>query len=421
MNRLKIDSAVHMSEFAVEKFKRCKISLYFTWPSNKKTATAEALLPFLMERSYAACPDMSELSKRLAALYGASLSVEIMNVGANRILCVSVIGIKDEYSLNGENLSMEYAEMALNVAFRPYLVDGVFNEENVEIEKEQLFEQLQSEINDKRSYCIRQARRKFYKNAPQGIERNGYIEEVKALSAKDVTDAWENIIKTAHIDVMVLGANFQIVQNQVKAFLSQIERAPTQIAKANAMEKVQVEEFEEIIDTNQSKLCMIFTMQKPATKRDFVVLRVATAILGGTATSRLFKNVREKMSLCYYCAAYSEARNGMLTIDSGIEHTSAQKAKDAILNEITLLINEEIEQKELDEIKKSICERLKSVQDSPNAIESWYFSEILRDESIRTPQDMMNEIQSVSAHEIKEMLKQFSLSVVYLITKGENS
>ncbi len=420
MKRTNIENAVHLSEFDVDKFKRCKIALYFTWPSNKNTATAEALLPYLMERSYADCPDMSELSKRLAALYGASLSVDISNVGANRVLCVSVLGIKDEYSLNAENLSMEYAEMALNVAFRPYLVDGVFNEENVEIEKEQLYEQLQSEINDKRTYCIRQARRKFYKNAPQGIEKYGYIEEVKALSAKQVTNAWENIIKTAHIDVMVLGADVKIVKQQVINFLSKVKREPSQILAANAMQKVEAEEFKEIIDTQQSKLCMMFTMQNPAKQRDFIVLWVATALLGGSATSRLFKNVREKMSLCYYCAAYSEARNGMLTIDSGIEHDNVQKAKEAILNEFDLLMTQDIKEDELNEIKNSICERLKSVQDSPNSIENWYFSEIIRAEEIRTPHDVMNEIKTVSALEIKDILKQFSLSVVYLITKGEN-
>ncbi len=421
MNRINIENGVNITEFPAEKFKRCRIAIYFTWPSKKDKATAEALLPFLMERSYADCPDMSELSKRLAALYGASLSVDLITVGANRVLGVSVTGIQDKYALNDEKLSQEYADMALNVAFRPFLINGVFNEENVEIEKEQLYEQLLSEINDKRGYCIRQARRKFYQDAPEGIERNGYIEEVKSLSAKNVTDAWENIIKTAQIDVMVFGADAKAISGHVCKYITKIDRNPIKIAPANAMEKTNAQQFIEEMDTVQSKLCMIFTMQKPARGRDFIVLRVASALLGGTATSRLFLNVREKQSLCYYCSAHSEARNGVLFIDSGIEHENTSAARNAILTELENLQNGEITEKELKEIKINLQQRLRSVQDLLGGLESWYFSEILRGEDIRTPVQMINEIETVTTQEINDILKRFSLSVEYLITKGENA
>ncbi len=421
MNRVNLENGVNISEFSVDKFKRSRVSLYFTWPSTRKSATAEALLPFLMERSYADCPDMSELSKRLAALYGASLSVDLINVGANKVLSVCVTGIQDEYALNDEKLSLEYADMALNVAFRPYLTNGVFNEKNVEIEKEQLYEQLLSEINEKRGYCIRQARRKFYKDAPEGIEKNGYLEEVKELSAKQVTDAWKKIIKTAQIEVMVFGADAKIISLHVLQYLSKIKREPAQIKPANAMPYVDAQNFKEEMQTEQSKLCMMFTMQNPARGREHVVLRVASALLGGTATSRLHTNVREKMSLCYYCSSFCEARNGTLYIDSGIEHENTQNARDAILNELDKLINGEITNEELSETIKSITQRLKSVQDMLGGLESWYFSEVLRGEQIKTPSQLIKEIETVKPYEIKQLLAKFSLSVEYLITKGSEA
>ncbi|MEG2699169.1 MAG: insulinase family protein, partial [Ruthenibacterium sp.] len=166
MNRTQLANGVHSTVLPAEKFKRCRVAVYFLWPSRRETATAEALLPLLMERSYADCPDMTELSKRLAALYGASLSVDMSTLGANRVLSVSVSGIQDAYALEGEKLSAQYAAMALGVAFRPRLVHGLFDAQDVAIEKEQLQELLESEINDKRGYCLRQARRRFYGDAP---------------------------------------------------------------------------------------------------------------------------------------------------------------------------------------------------------------------------------------------------------------
>ena len=119
----------------------------------REWATAEALLPLVLERGYQGCPDMTELSKKLARLYGAALSVDGTMSGQSRVLTVSLAGIRDAFALAGEPLSREYADIACGTAFEPYRGDGVLDAEAVAIEKEQLRELLEGEINEKRSYC----------------------------------------------------------------------------------------------------------------------------------------------------------------------------------------------------------------------------------------------------------------------------
>ena len=94
MERTLIAPGVHLSCDPAEKFNRCRISVHFAFPAKRETATAHALLPLVLERGYADCPDMTRLTKKLAKLYGADLTVDARPMGCSHNLCVSVTGIK---------------------------------------------------------------------------------------------------------------------------------------------------------------------------------------------------------------------------------------------------------------------------------------------------------------------------------------
>ena len=105
MERKQIADGVYLTALPAGQFHRCRVSINFIWPADRQWATAEALMPLLMERCCADCPDMTLLSKKLARLYGASLSVDGVVNSGSRVLTVAVGGIKDEFALNGEKLS----------------------------------------------------------------------------------------------------------------------------------------------------------------------------------------------------------------------------------------------------------------------------------------------------------------------------
>ena len=105
---------------------------------------------------------MTRLTKKLAKLYGADLTVDARPMGCSHNLCVSVTGIKDQFALEGEPLTREYVSIALGAAFHPYFVGGTFDPEAVGIEKQMLKKALEDEINDKRLYCLHQANREFF-------------------------------------------------------------------------------------------------------------------------------------------------------------------------------------------------------------------------------------------------------------------
>ena len=238
MRRTEIAPGVHLSWDPAQKFNRCRISIHFAFPARRETATAHALLPLLMERGYADCPDMTQMTKKLARLYGADLTVDARPLGANHNLCVSVTGIKDRFALEGEALTAEYTKIALGAAFHPYLVDGCFDPQAVSIEKQMLKKGLEDEINDKRIYCLHQANREFFGDSPAGVRQEGYLEEVEGLTPEQLTAAYYEMLRTANIELLVLGCTAEqtaAVKDALLAELAAIDRAPLPLAENIAM------------------------------------------------------------------------------------------------------------------------------------------------------------------------------------------
>ncbi len=414
MQRRELRGGAALTILPAEQFKTSRITINFILPSRRETATAFALLPNLLERCYAGCPDMTLLSRRLAALYGAGLSADSSVQGENRVITISISGIKDQYALAGESLSAGYADILFGTAFEPCIKDGSFDPAQVAIERQKLREQLEGEINNKRSYCIQQARRKFFGDAPAGVERNGYLADLDRLDGRALAAAYDEMIRTARIEVLVLGADAGEVETRLLGYLDRIERAPAAVLPAVAMPAHPAEAYREQVDAVQGKLCLFFTAGRTLSEEELDWMRLAGALLGGLPSSRLFRNVREKQSLCYYCACGYSQLTSALCIDSGIEPANAQRAQQAILKELRELAGGPITAQELREAKVSYLGALRSVGDSLSSIEAWAFREILRG-TYKTPQQVAEAIERTGEAEIRAVLSLFTLSVSYLL------
>ena len=410
---------VHLNCIPADKFNRCRISLHFRFPASREKATDQALLPLVMDRGYAACPDMTQLSRKLARLYGAALSVETSMQGASRVLSVSITGIKDRFALNGEALTAEYAAIAFGVAFEPCFENGCFSREAVEIEKTTLARQLESEINDKRLYCVRQARRKFFGDSPAGIERDGYLADLPAVTCESLTAVYQEMLRTAQLDVICLGADEAVVRRMILEKLAGIQREPAQLENYLYMPAQPTEHFREEMDLVQAKLCMMFTWNQCAKPEQLNAFRLAMSVFGGSTTSRLFLNVREKQSLCYYCASRFASPTAFMMVDSGVEPANAEKAEQAILKELENLVNGPITEEELENSRRGLLSGMTSVGDSLAGLENWYYNEILRGGVINTPEQAASQLMQVSAEDVRSILAGFQYSVGYLVTKKE--
>ncbi len=424
MERTLIAPGVHLSCDPAEKFNRCRISVHFAFPAKRETATAHALLPLVLERGYADCPDMTRLTKKLAKLYGADLTVDARPMGCSHNLCVSVTGIKDQFALEGETLTREYASIALGAAFHPYFVGGTFDPEAVGIEKQMLKKALEDEINEKRIYCQRQANREFFGDSPAGVRQEGYLEEVDGLTPEALTEAYDEMLRTANIELIVLGcdeASTTAVQDALLAELSALDRVPLPRAENIAMPRREPVRRVEHFDTTQAKLCMLFTLGQPMQPGQLAAVRLAMALYGGSVTSRLFLNVRERDHLCYYCSSAFQSFTGSMAVNSGVEHADAARAEKAILKELDDLRSGPITAEELEDCRRSLLSGMAGIEDTLGGIETWYYMEVLRGGPVQTTDDARAALQAVTEEDVRTVLRQLTLSVSYLLTREEES
>ena len=173
------------------------------------------------------------------------------------------------------------------------------------------------------------------------------------------------------------------------------------------------------MEMEQAKLCLLFTAGRPTGTEEMGVCRLAMSLFGGSATSRLFLNVREKQSLCYYCGATYSSVTGTMSVDSGIQPQNAARAEAAILKELKDLCEGPITQEELEDCRRGLLSGLGSVEDTLSGLENWYYTEICRDGAVDSPAQARAALEAVTADQVRQGLRMFSLSVRYLLTPKE--
>jgi len=177
----------------------------------------------------------------------------------------------------------------------------------------------------------------------------------------------------------------------------------------------------EHFDTTQAKLCMLFTLGRPMQPEQLAAVRLAMALYGGSVTSRLFLNVRERDHLCYYCSSSFQSFTGSMAVNSGVEHADAARAEQAVLKELADLCDGPITDEELEDCRRGLLAGMNGLEDTLGGIETWYYMEVLRGGPVQTPDDARRALLAVTREDVRDILKQFTLSVSCLLTREEGN
>lgn len=411
----KIAEGVAFSSIHDQRFKTNRISVNLFLKLDEDTATAYAVLPFLLRKGCATCPDFTELNKQLTALYGAYLGADVRKIGDSQVLNLSISCLDDAYALEGEPLTQKAVAILTDILLKPAFVDGRFKEEDLKVEKQNLIDLIQSEINDKRSYAIGRLTELMCEGEPYGINKYGSIEQAEKLDAETVTAAYHKMIQTADVQILYVGSGDAAVALDAfrKAF-SPVSRADVYRPETTSSKAPdEVKEHTDTFQVAQSK--MVLGFRSGSTPQDDCAMRLATALYGGTPFSKLFLNVREKLSLCYYCAARLDRIKGIVLVDCGVETENIEKARREILAQLTSLQNGEFTDEELENTKLSLVNSMKTVSDSPSYVEVWYLSQICYGTK-NTPQDEIDMTNRITREQVVGAAKQVKLDTVYVLT-----
>lgn len=419
--RTEIGKGIGMTVLTDPKFKTNGIVINLVCRHTKETAAANAAVAFMIEDTCKKYPTVTEFNRRLGMLYGASVHTGISRHTDSVQITAAASCIADKYALNGEDITRQTAQLLTECLFEPVteLVNGeeCFPEKQFALKKQELIDDIDADINDKRGYALKNAGRIIYEGEPAGIPLKGERSDAMALTAAEVYKAYKNILRTARIEIVCVGCEISPeCEKLLTDRFSAMERGDVyELTSAVSPAKPIPASKTDRLEVAQSKMVMAY--KTPET--DYAVSKLFNALLGGTPFSMLFKNVREKLSLCYYCSASVSRKKGVLYIDSGIEIANIEPAKNEIMRQVELAANGEFTDELLQKTKLLLTCALKSVFDSPKAAADWVSDGYL-DEDIFTPEEAAERINAVTREQICAYGKSLKLDTVYVLTGKED-
>lgn len=415
--RKNICEGVAFNSIKEDKFKTMRMSVNVILPLAKETASEYALLRGVLTRSCKKYPDFTQFSKKLSSLYGTDLLSSVKKSGDNQILTFTAVGLDDRYVLGDEVISTELSQLMCEVLFNPKVENGKFDEDDIAQERRQLLDVIDAEFNDKRAYALSQLVANMCSEETFGIKRYGTVENINSVTSESLYTAWQNMLKNARFEIFYVGDSGADKAEKVftKAF-ENIDRAPLSVQTEVVRTANEVKHVTEEMDVSQSKLVIGLRagVAQGDDERAVTVSRLMCSILGGTANSKLFNNVREKQSLCYYCAARYDKMKGIVIVDSGVQGENIEKTEKAVLKEIEDMKNGIISDFELESTKLAVVNSFKSTNDTTSGIDVWYSSQMFGD-SFRSVEEMTEEFMSVTKEEITQAAKKLTLDTVYVL------
>ena len=408
-------TAVHMT-----KFKSCVLGLRLLTPLSEETASLNALVPMVLRRGTARHPDLESISAALDELYGGSVEAVVRKKGETQ--CVGFVGsfLDDAFAPGGERILEPAAALMGDMLLRPAMENGGFRADYVTGERENLLNAIRAQVNDKRQYAQKRVIEEMCAGEPFGVDRLGSEARAAAITPEALWDRYQKLLGEAWIELYYCGsAPLERVEGAFRAIVERLpqgERQPLpRPAKGSA--PAQPRRVEEALDVTQGKLAMGFRTGTDLWDEDFPALMVLNAVYGGTPTSKLFLNVREKLSLCYYASSGLMLHKDVMLVSSGVEFSKVGQAQEEILAQLEHCRRGEIEDWELVAAKQALISSFSAAMDAQGRLEEHWLGQAVAGRTEDLP-SLARRVEAVTLDQVVAAASALALDTIYFL-KGK--
>lgn len=417
INRRKIADGVYFSSITDKRYKKNLISVAFSTQLSEDTATENVIVPVLLTKCNSKLPTYKAFNNKMSRLYASGIGGTAGRQYDLQTISFGAYYLDDIYALSREKMTGIMTDILIDCLTSPVTENGVFSEKFVDLEKKTVIDNIETAINDKRSYAIERAMKTICKGEPASVCSYGTVEKAKLITPDSAYKAYRRMLETMPCEIICTGcSDFEGVAEKFAAAFEKAGRHDienTTIALSPV--KTQTEEVTERLTVNQSKLVIGFKSHSD----DDAALVLLQKIFGGTTSSKLFRNVREKMSLCYYCSAARNDLKGIMLVNSGVENENIEKTKEAVIDQLEEIKNGNFTNEDINFAEMAIKNDFKSVADSAGNVSNWYF-DCIRKNDIVTPEEKLGRYLGVSKERIIAAAKSMVLDSVYVLTGNEN-
>ncbi len=415
-----INKNITLNFIPMVKLKTTSVGIYIHCPISNETATCNALLSGIMKQGSKKYPTRACLIKRLDELYGSTIASGVSKKGEDHVLSFEAECIRDKYTKNGEKLLEDVIGVLVEIIFNPDIENGAFKEDVFLSEKKNLFDKIKAEINDKRVYAAERISEITSKGTPYSVSRLGDIDTLSKVTAKSLCDYYNKMITSSMIDIYIAGdADFESVYKSLLEKFNNFDFNNSKIPETSILNETEkTEEVIENMDVTQGKLAMSFTTKTGPKDDDIWALIVWNSIFGGGAHSKLFNNVREKLSLAYYAGSQMHKFKGFILVNAGVEFSNMDKAKDEVLLQLDEMRKGNIKVEEIKAAKMALINSANSYYDDQMYIQSFYLGEKIAGTNYDI-EYYKEKISEVTIDDVKKISEKINLHSIYKLLGKE--
>lgn len=422
-NGKEIKKGIKLHEIETDKFKTNLIAIFLSMPISKETVTKNALISAVLRRGSKNMPTQEKISQELEEMYGASFDCGLDKMGDNHILKFYLESINDNFIPQAtENLLKSGIEKILEIVFNPLVENDAFKKEYVEQEKENIKRIIEGKSDNKAGYALERCIEEMYKDKPYGLYKYGYIEDLKAITPKELYDYYKLMISQCKIDIFISGnvKNLKEILEKNENIKKLQERdAKYKINKLEEKEDIEEQEIIEEMDVVQGKITIGLDVHLKNEEQKYHVM-LYNAILGGTANSKMFQEVREKASLAYTASSSYVKYKSNIFIKCGIEIKNYKKTMEIIRKQLEDMKNGVFSDEDILNAKNGIISGIKGIADEQDTEITYFFGQELTD-SKTSLDEYIKKIQKVTKEEIIEIAKAVTINTIYFLKDNKTS
>ena len=405
-----------------EKFKTNLLAIFLTLPITRENVTKNALLSAVLRRGSKNMPTLIQISQELEEMYGASFDSGLDKTGDNHVLKFYLESINDKFiPHDGENMLKTSIEKLLEIVFNPLIEDGGFKNEYVEQEKENIKRIIEGKADNKARFAFDRCVEEMYKDKPYGLYKYGYIEDLDKIDAKSLYEHYNNIISKAKINMFVSGDinedTINIVEENINIKKLTERNSDYSINENEPKEKVKENEVIEEMDVIQGKIVIGLDLNLENEEQRYDAL-VYNAILGGTASSKMFQEVREKESLAYSAGSSYIRYKSNIFIKCGIEIKNYEKTVKIIRKQLEDMKNGLFSNEDIENAKKSIISTIRSIDDEQDTEITYCFGQELTNNKMSL-EDYAKKIENVTKEEIIKIGNSIAINTIYFLKNNQ--
>ncbi|HFU4459736.1 TPA: M16 family metallopeptidase [Streptococcus suis] len=416
---MKLQEGIDLHFIETDQFTTNRIKVRFAAEMNEATVAGRVLVANILEMGNQDYPSAQAMRRRLAELYGAHFSTSVAKRGRVHMVDFTISYTNPSYLPNNEDITVAILDFLYSSLFRPLKQGQGFEQKIFEVEKKNLINFLESEVEDNFYHADVEVNKLFYQDSALQIPRVSRLDLVEKETAESVYKIYRNMLRVDKIDIFVLGSvNQDLVRERFEQFNFTYRKPKLELEYQQEYSNITREKVERK-QARQSILELAYHLQVLYNDVNYPALMVFNGLLGAFSHSKLFVNIRENESLAYTIGSQVTIFSGMMKVYAGINRGDRLKVMKLISKQILDLKRGKFTEDELELTKNMLVHSATLAQDRQNNLIEQVYNQVSLGARNLTWMEWIEAVKEVSTEDIIRVGKMINLQAVYFMEGTE--